>query len=118
MKVLSDHLSDKHSAMGQFANSHRRAHHEGESISEYGDVMQNLYQMRDFGNALDEALRDCFFLWLLREDTQPGLFTKDNKLTPQNAVHRAQAMEAEKKSAAEIQAADASVTDAQIVTGG
>ncbi|KAM7300563.1 uncharacterized protein ISCGN_016174 [Ixodes scapularis] len=117
-KALGDHLSPKPSIIGERAKFHRRAQHEGESISEYVAELRKLSQTCDYGSVLDESLRDRFVCGLLREDIQRVLFTEDSKLTFQKAVERAQAMEAAKQSAAEARVGNSSVTDVHKVQAG
>ncbi|XP_040070861.1 uncharacterized protein LOC115320361 [Ixodes scapularis] len=117
-KALGDHLSPKPSIIGERAKFHRRAQHEGESISEYVAELRKLSQTCDYGSVLDESLRDRFVCGLLREDIQRVLFTEYSKLTFQKAVERAQAMEAAKQSAAEARVGNSSVTDVHKVQAG
>ncbi|KAM7293707.1 uncharacterized protein ISCGN_023302 [Ixodes scapularis] len=80
-QLLRNHLSPKPSVIGERAKFHRRSQTEDESISEFVAEIRRLAQTCEFGNFLDESLRDRFVCGLRRVDIQRHLFSEDKHLT-------------------------------------
>lgn len=98
-QLLRNHLSPKPSVIGERAKFHRRSQTEDETISEFVAEIRRLAQTCEFGNFLDESLRDRFVCGLRRVDIQRHLFSEDKHLTFQKAVERALSLEAAIKNA-------------------
>ena len=95
---LKKHFEPKKVVIAERFNFHRRNQASDESITEYVAELRKLTTNCDFGDYLEEALRDRFFCGLCSETTQKQLLT-EAELTFQHAVEIAQAIEAaEKKS--------------------
>ena len=86
-------------------NFHRRNQAQDESIAEYVAEPCKLTTNCDFGDYLEEALRDHFVCGLCSETTQKQLLT-EAELTFQHAVEIAQAIEAAEKKSEQFKKAD------------
>ncbi|KAM7289424.1 uncharacterized protein ISCGN_029553 [Ixodes scapularis] len=98
-QLLRNHLSPKPSVIGERAKFHRRPQTEDESISEFVAEIGRLAQTCEFGNFLDESLRDRFVCGLRRVDIQRYLFNEDKHLTFQKDVEPGLSLEAAVKNA-------------------
>lgn len=99
------HLAPKPSVIGERAKFHRRVHSETETIAQYVAELPKLSQKCEFGDFLDEALRDRFVSTLHRGHIQRFLFTEDKKMTFTKAVERALSLVAASKNAKETHSA-------------
>ena len=102
---LKKHFEPKKVVIAERFNFHRRNQAPGESIAEYVAELRKLTTNCDFGDYLEEALRDRFVCGLRSETTQKQLLTKA-ELTLQRAVEVAQAIEAAEKKSEQFKEAD------------
>ena len=82
---LKKHFEPKKVVIAKRFNFHRRNQAPDESIAEYVAELRKLTTNCDFGDYLEEALRDRFICRLRSETTQKQLLT-EAELTFQRAV--------------------------------
>ena len=93
---LKKHFEQKKVVITERFNFYRRNQALDKSIAEYVAELRKLSTNCDFGDYLQEALRDHFVCRLRIETTQKQLLT-EAELTFQHAVEIAQAIEAAEK---------------------
>ena len=91
--VLKQHYEPKCLVIARRFYFHRRDQDTNESIAEYVAELRKLAAPCEFGDYLNEALRDRFVCGLRRESTQKRLLSEVD-LSLSNAVSIAQSMEA------------------------
>ena len=91
--VLKQHYEPKRLVIARRYYFHSRDHDTNESIAEYVAELCKLAAPCEFGDYLNEALRDRFVCGLRRESTQKWLVSEVD-LSLSNAVSIAQSMEA------------------------
>ena len=91
--VLKQHYEPKRLVIARRFYFHRRDQDTNESIAEYVAELRKLAAPCEFGDYLNEALRDRFVCGLRRESTQKRLLSEVD-LSLSNAVSIAQSMEA------------------------
>ena len=102
---LEKHFEPKKVVIAERFNFHRRNQAPDKSIAEYVAELRKLTTNCDFGDYLEEALRDHFVCRLHSETTQKQLLT-EAELTFQRAVEIAQAIEAAEKKSEQFKKAD------------
>ena len=90
---LKKHFEPRKVVIAERFNFHRRNQYSGESIAEFVAELRRLSSNCDFGNYLEEALRDRFVCGLRSKVTQKQLLTETD-LTLARAVDIAKSMEA------------------------
>ena len=93
---LKKHFEPRKVVIAKQFNFHRRNQYSGESIAEFVAELRRLSSNCDFGNYLEEALRDCFVCGLHSEATQKQLLTETD-LTLARTVDIVKSMEAADK---------------------
>ena len=93
---LKKHFEPRKVVIAKRFNFHRRNQASGESIAEFAAELRRLSTNCDFGNYLEEALRDRFIYGLRSEAAQKQLLTETD-LTLACAVDIAKSMEAADK---------------------
>ncbi|XP_055684242.1 uncharacterized protein LOC129796641 isoform X1 [Lutzomyia longipalpis] len=76
-QVLTNKYARKKSRIGQRFKFHNRVQAEGESIEDFAQDLQFLAQSCEYGNALDESLRDRFVCGLRNTRIQTKLIDDD-----------------------------------------
>ena len=102
---LKKHFEPKKVVIAERFNFHRRNQVPDESIVEYVAKLCKLTTNCDFGDYLEEALRDCSVCGLHSETTQKQLLT-EVELTFQCAFEIAQAIEAAEKKSEQFKKVD------------
>ena len=100
--VLKKHYEPKPLVIAERFNFHRRAQQTGESVKEFAAELRRLTIHCDFGDHLDEALRDRFVCGLNSETTQKRLLT-ERDLTFSGAIDIAHGMESAAQNARKLQ---------------
>ena len=96
--ILKGHLHPKPLVIAERFNFHNRFRVESETVSDFAAQLKKLSTHCEFGNFLDEALRDRFVCGLRKESIQKKLLS-EKTLDFSKATEIAQCMEmAEKKS--------------------
>ena len=93
VEVLSSHFEPKRSVIAERFHFHRRMQATGESIAEFDAALRKLATHCEFGNTLEETLRDRFVCGLQHEAIQRRLLSEAT-LTYQKALEIARGMEA------------------------
>ena len=101
VKLLKEHLSPKPSIIAERFRFHRRQQQEGESVNEYVAVLKKLAEHCEFGENLNDTLRDRLVCGLKDEQIQKQLLSKST-LTLPKATEIAVAMETASKDASEL----------------
>ena len=101
VKLLKEHLSPKPSIIAERFRFHRRQQQEGESVNEYVAVLKKLAEHCEFGENLNDTLRDRLVCGLKNEQIQKQLLSKST-LTLPKATEIAVAMETASKDASEL----------------
>ena len=91
--VLSSHFQPRRLVIAERFQFHRRAQAANESITEFDATLRKLATHCEFGEKLEEALRDRFVCGLRHEATQRRLLS-EQALTYQKALEIARGMEA------------------------
>ena len=102
VEVLKKHYEPKPLVIAERFNFHRRAQQTGESVKEFAAELRRLTIYCDFGDHLDEALRDRFVCGLNSETTQKRLLT-ERELTFNSAIDIAHGMESAAQNARKLQ---------------
>ena len=102
---LMKHFQPKKVIITEQFNCHQRKQAPNESIAEYVAELRKLTTNCDFGNYLEQALRDHFVCGLRSETTQKQLLTKA-ELPLKRAVQIAQAIEAADKKSEQFKKAE------------
>lgn len=100
--LLKNHLSPKPLIIAERFRFHKRNQHEGETATQYVAELRKLAEYCNFGNNLNDSLRDRFVCGLKAENIQKRLLSEAN-LTLARAVEMAVAMETAAKDATELQ---------------
>ncbi|XP_073963715.1 uncharacterized protein [Choristoneura fumiferana] len=108
VELMSDHLEPGRSILAERYKFRQRKQSANESIADYIADLQRLSKYCDFGNWLNESLRDQLVCGLYNENIRLRLFTeKDLKFS--KAKQLAMQMEAAEKNAALMQSAGRSL---------
>ena len=100
-ETLRRHFEPKPLVIAERFHFHRRNQASGESISEYVAELRRLTTHCEFGNYLEQALRDRFVCGLRHENTQKRLLTEAN-LTLNKAIETARNIEAAEAQASQL----------------
>ena len=104
--LLSTHLSPKPLIIAERFRFHKRNQATGECIKDYVATLRKLAEFCNFGDNLNDTLRDRFVCGLREETTQRKLLSTVD-LTFAKAIEIATAMETATKDAAELQSSAA-----------
>ncbi|MGH0157174.1 UNVERIFIED_CONTAM: hypothetical protein FKN15_033151 [Acipenser sinensis] len=99
---MQDHLSPKPLLIAERFRFHKRNQLEGETIAVYVAELKKLSEHCQFGEGLNDALRDRLVCGILQESTQKRLLTEAN-LTFKRAIELAVSMETAARDATELQ---------------
>ncbi len=102
VKIMQDHLSPKPLLIAERFRFHKRNQLEGETIAVYVAELKKLSEHCQFGEGLNDALRDRLVCGILQESTQKRLLTEAN-LTFKRAIELAVSMETAARDATELQ---------------
>ena len=102
VNILTSHLSPKPLVIAERFRFHKRDQKEGERVSVYQAELRKLAEHCNFGEYLNEALRDRFVCGLRDGNIQKRLLAED-KLTLKKATELAIAMETASRDAVELQ---------------
>ncbi|XP_039602396.1 uncharacterized protein LOC120524631 [Polypterus senegalus] len=102
VRVMRDHLSPKPLLIAERFRFHKRNQNEGETIAAYVAELKKLSEYCQFGDGLNDALRDRLVCGILQEGIQKRLLTEAD-LTFKRAVEIAISMETAAKDALELQ---------------
>lgn len=102
MEILQNHLSPKPLFIAEHFCFHKRDQNEGEGVSTYVAELNKLSEHCQFGENLNDTLRDRFVCGQKHEHIQKRLLTESD-LTFAKAVEIAMAMEIATKDAFELQ---------------
>ena len=105
-ETLRKHFEPKPVIIAERFRFHRRDQASGESIVEYLAELRRLAAHCQFGEYLDEALRDRFVCGLRNSGTQKRLLTETEPLTLKKALEVAVAVEAADLKAKELQSSE------------
>ena len=100
-EMLSSHFQPRRLVIAERFQFHRRAQASDESIAEFDAALRKLATHCEFGETLEEALRDRFVCGLRHEATQRRLLS-EHALTYQKALEIARGMEAANKNTAAL----------------
>ncbi|XP_052742135.1 uncharacterized protein LOC128198847 [Bicyclus anynana] len=101
--ILEKHLQPKPSILAERFKFRHRKQTEGESIAEYVAILKCLSKTCEFGNWLEESLRDQFVCGITSETIRQRLFAEE-KLDFGKAYGLAMSLEAAEKNAAIVEA--------------
>ncbi|XP_052740894.1 uncharacterized protein K02A2.6-like [Bicyclus anynana] len=101
--ILEKHLQPKPSILAERFKFRHRKQREGESIAEYVAILKCLSKTCEFGNWLEESLRDQFVCGITSETIRQRLFAEE-KLDFGKAYGLAMSLEAAEKNAAIVEA--------------
>ena len=101
VEILSQHLSPKPLVIAERFRFHKREQLEGESVSTYLAQLRRFAEHCNFGDYLNDALRDRFVCGLRAGSIQKRLLA-EAKLTLNKALEMATAMETAAKDAVEL----------------
>ena len=104
---LGGHFKPTRPVIAERFHFHKREQAMGETIAEYDVALRKLAVYCDFGDKLDEMLRDRFVCGLRHEPIQRRLLSESSKLTYVKAIEISKAMEIADKSARSFSAEDA-----------
>ena len=97
VQVLRDHYAPKPMVIAERFHFHRRNQQSGESIAEYIAELQKLALHCEFGDYLNQALRDRLVCGLLHNSIQKRLLAEADLTLAPRALTLAQGMEAASK---------------------
>ena len=100
-KLLKDHLAPKPLVIAERFRFHKRHQAIAESVNDFVAEIRKLSEHCEFGEALNDSLRDRFVCGLRDHNIQRKLLSKSG-LTFQKAVEEAVAMETASKDATEL----------------
>lgn len=103
VKVMRGHLQPKPSVLAERYRFRQRRQNGGESISAYVAELRKLSRFCDFGDKLDENLRDQFACGIRCDVIRQRLFAENN-MTFQKAVTLAGSIESAERDAAAVDA--------------
>ena len=101
--VLTNHLMPKRKVIGERFRFYKRDQLSGETINDYVVEIRRLTEHCNFGNMLDQMLRDRFVCGLYNEHIQEDLLVEEDDITFNNAVGKAVAKETAAKDKSELQ---------------
>nr|XP_061786525.1 uncharacterized protein K02A2.6-like [Nerophis lumbriciformis] len=101
--VLTQHFSPKPLMLAERFGFHRRNQEEGESVTMFVAALRKLAEHCEFGQGLNDALRDRLVLGLRNEAAQKKLLTESNP-TLQKVIEISVAMEMASKEAHQMNA--------------
>lgn len=101
--TLRRHFEPKPLVIAERFHFHRRNQASGESISDYVAELRRLATNCEFGDYLEQALRDRFVCGIRHENTQKRLLTEAN-LTLTKAIETARNIEAAEVQASQLKA--------------
>nr|XP_055076811.1 uncharacterized protein K02A2.6-like [Misgurnus anguillicaudatus] len=101
VKVMQEHLAPKPLLIAERFRFHKRNQNDGESIAAYVAALKKLSEHCQFGDGLNDALRDRLVCGISQESTQKRLLTEAD-LTFKRAVEIAVAMETAARDAMEL----------------
>ena len=107
-KKLSDHFEPARSVITERFHFHKREQAMGETISEYDAALRKLAVHCDFGDKLDDMLRDRFVCGLHHEPIQRRMLSESSTLKYVKAIEISKAMVIVDKSARSFNAEDTS----------
>ena len=99
--ILKGHLHPKPLVIAERFNFHNRFRVESETVSDFAAQLKKLSTHCEFGNFLDEALRDRFVCGLRKESIQKKLLS-EKTLDFSKAMEIAQSMEMKEKKSMEL----------------
>lgn len=102
VQIMQTHLSPKPLLIAERFRFHKRNQNEGESIASYVAELKKLSEHCQFGDGLNDALRDRLVCGILKESIQKRLLTEAD-LTFKRAVEVAISMEIAAKDTIELQ---------------
>ncbi|KAJ8021906.1 hypothetical protein HOLleu_39239 [Holothuria leucospilota] len=108
IQTLKGHLTPKPLVIAERFKFHRRNQNEGETISAYAAELKRLSTHCEFGNFLQDALRDRFVCGIKNLSTQRKLLSEAG-LTFSKALEKALASEMAEKNAQEFKGHDVNV---------
>ncbi|XP_049872571.1 uncharacterized protein LOC126371309 [Pectinophora gossypiella] len=111
-EIMKNHLEPKPSFMAERYRFRQRRQQEGESITHYLTELKKLAKFCDFGETLEDNLRDQFTCCLQNEIIRQRLFAEEN-LTYKKAVSLAFSLEAAERDAAMVHRS--SVSDTNVI---
>ncbi|XP_040074782.3 uncharacterized protein LOC120846941 [Ixodes scapularis] len=76
--LLKNHYSPKSSVIAERCKFNRRVQEEQESVEDFIVALKHLARKCDFGQFLQDALRDRLVAGIRREETQRGLFAEES----------------------------------------
>ena len=113
---LTNHFAPKRVVIAERFRFYRKEQAVGESVADYEAELRRLATQCDFGQYLDQALRDRLVCGLRSEATQKHLLSKAD-LTLARALEIAQSQEAAERNALELKGKDAAALSVENVTG-
>ncbi|XP_053395598.1 uncharacterized protein K02A2.6-like [Mercenaria mercenaria] len=99
--LLKEHLAPKPLVIAERFRFHKRNQGTSESVHDYIAVLRKLSEHCDFGDTLNDTLRDRFVCGLREANIQKRLLSKTD-LTLQKAIEEAVAMETAARDASEL----------------
>ena len=101
---MKDHLNPKPIVIAERYKFHQRAQKDGESVAQYLASLRKLAEKCEFGEFLDQALRDKLVCGIRNEAIQRRLLT-EKELTAARAYELARGMEAAYQQSTQLQTA-------------
>ncbi|XP_021359256.1 uncharacterized protein K02A2.6-like [Mizuhopecten yessoensis] len=101
VEILKTHLSPRPLVIAERFRFHKHDQKEGEAVRDYVAQIRKLSEHCEFGDTLQEALRECLVCGLLNDSIQKKLLSV-RELNYQNAVDIAIAMETDTRDAVEL----------------
>ena len=102
--AMKDHLNPKPLVIAERYKFHKRVQKEGESVAQYLASLRKLAEKCEFGEFLDQALRDKLVCGMQNEMIQRRLLT-EKELTAARAYEIARGMEAAHQQSTQLQTA-------------
>ena len=102
--AMKDHLNPKLLVMAELYKFHQRVQKERESVAQYLASLQKLAEKCEFGEFLDQALRDKLVCGIQNETIQRRLLT-EKELTAARAYEIARGMEVAHQKSTQLQTA-------------
>ncbi|XP_063839146.1 uncharacterized protein K02A2.6-like [Ostrinia nubilalis] len=99
VKLVKEHLEPDRSEIAERHIFRQRTQRQGESVREYLQALKHLAKTCNFGDKLEENLRDQYVSGLCNEDMRSRIFAERN-VDYKRAVELAQALEAAERHAA------------------
>ena len=101
VQVMQNHLNPRPLIIAERFKFHRRSQGGNESVAQYVAELRKLSERCDFGEYLEQALRDCLVCGLVNEKVQQRLLSESD-LSLKKAFEIAQGMEAAQKETYEM----------------